>query len=628
MEPYMILTGNRILKMWVPDYEAFSYTWGNVTSKVCIMLNRSLVEITHNLFVALKALRLPAEDRVLWVDALCINRNDIPERSKQVQRIRTFYQRARRTVVWLGELNEQSDHAIDLLEKLGGTQQQINSFPWPKPFFGGKPTFDPAYGIADDERTLYDEFYTYLRGLSLMEFRDLGETEWAALEAFFTHRQSWTRMWIIQEVASSQMVQIQCGSRSLAFDTLKYLPHLRAYKGKQLDYANKDEVAHDRFNALISKPYQIYALYGLSSVDKNMLLPTPDYSKTVSEIHCETIRAIIQHTADLNVLCLPKSFQGAVTHQMPSWVPDWTTEPKVMALMEESYKATGDSLPQGPEFDFATEVPDAKGNVPSGLRALKYQRGKMRLVGAKAPEFTDGLIRRPECHSQAPQDPKMLRLNGFFLDSISKCGQEIPDKEFENGSRAWKKCLVEWEKLLKAFRVFARHGHRVCEVDPGYRHPKLDEFVYTLCRGILYAHDGLPGLGDTEDLVKAYTEHYLVWTCRISAGEASVQISEPVVELIFENWLRKRVRGWKFAMTAQGQLALVPECAGEKDALIMLFGADVPLVLRPICRIKNEIRDEVCWIQVGTAYVHGMMSGEALEIAKEKGLKTETFCLM
>src|SRR4051794_8551217 len=72
---------------------------------------------------------------------------------------------------------------------------------------------------------------------------------------------------------------------------------------------------------------RIYALLGLPALDRNMPLPKPDYRKSAGEVYCETVRAIIQHTADLTVLCLPKeNFDGVLKYDLPSWVPDWISE--------------------------------------------------------------------------------------------------------------------------------------------------------------------------------------------------------------------------------------------------------------------------------------------------------------
>ncbi|ETS07232.1 HET-domain-containing protein [Trichoderma reesei RUT C-30] len=74
-----------------PKYEALSYTWGDENDRREIAVNGYIVDVTVNLYSALRRLRLENETRVLWIDALCINQTDLDERSQQVQLMRNIY---------------------------------------------------------------------------------------------------------------------------------------------------------------------------------------------------------------------------------------------------------------------------------------------------------------------------------------------------------------------------------------------------------------------------------------------------------------------------------------------------------------------------------------------------------
>lgn len=56
-------------------YEALSYVWGNRQSADMIWLDGYHFEVTKNLYEALVHLRRQDEDRVLWIDAICIDQN-------------------------------------------------------------------------------------------------------------------------------------------------------------------------------------------------------------------------------------------------------------------------------------------------------------------------------------------------------------------------------------------------------------------------------------------------------------------------------------------------------------------------------------------------------------------------
>jgi hypothetical protein len=74
--------------------------------------------VTRNLKIALKYLRHADNARLLWIDAICINQEDLHERAEQVGYMRDIYGYATRAMVWLGEPGENSDLGLALFEQL------------------------------------------------------------------------------------------------------------------------------------------------------------------------------------------------------------------------------------------------------------------------------------------------------------------------------------------------------------------------------------------------------------------------------------------------------------------------------------------------------------------------------
>ncbi|XTI91506.1 hypothetical protein V2W45_1495260 [Cenococcum geophilum] len=67
-----------LFQAWLYDdsairYEALSYTWGGTEMTKYIKINGRGLSVTENLFWALGHLRSRDADRILWVDAVCIN---------------------------------------------------------------------------------------------------------------------------------------------------------------------------------------------------------------------------------------------------------------------------------------------------------------------------------------------------------------------------------------------------------------------------------------------------------------------------------------------------------------------------------------------------------------------------
>jgi hypothetical protein len=73
-------------------YEALSYEWGSEENPQHIWIrgHPTPVLIRENLYIALVALLLPDAWRPLWVDAICINQDDVGERNSQVTQMATI----------------------------------------------------------------------------------------------------------------------------------------------------------------------------------------------------------------------------------------------------------------------------------------------------------------------------------------------------------------------------------------------------------------------------------------------------------------------------------------------------------------------------------------------------------
>ncbi|KAK3054109.1 hypothetical protein LTR09_004887 [Extremus antarcticus] len=74
------------------------------------------LEVSPELYAALRALRDPDDIKILWVDELCINRSLIPEKNFQTRAISLIYHHASNCVVWAGGDQEDVAIAFVLLE--------------------------------------------------------------------------------------------------------------------------------------------------------------------------------------------------------------------------------------------------------------------------------------------------------------------------------------------------------------------------------------------------------------------------------------------------------------------------------------------------------------------------------
>lgn len=108
-----------------PKFEALSYEWGDPDKpRHEIIVNGQPFKVWENLFYALKYIRpVPLRDnhvnsRILWIDAICINQDDIDERNHQVGMMGDIYRKADKVPVWLGSVCFAAKATFDLLTKL------------------------------------------------------------------------------------------------------------------------------------------------------------------------------------------------------------------------------------------------------------------------------------------------------------------------------------------------------------------------------------------------------------------------------------------------------------------------------------------------------------------------------
>lgn len=82
------------------SYEALSYAWGVVDMTDNIRMNGRRLGVTNNLYTALRYLRFQDKDRILWIDAICIDQANEREKQHQVQQMGKIYSQAEGVIFW------------------------------------------------------------------------------------------------------------------------------------------------------------------------------------------------------------------------------------------------------------------------------------------------------------------------------------------------------------------------------------------------------------------------------------------------------------------------------------------------------------------------------------------------
>ena len=164
------------------SYTAVSYCWGKDTTSKTVSLNGQDFVVSENLHNLLTVLRDGQHNqRLLWIDQLCINQVDVYERNNQVSLMSYIYSSAESVYVWLGNATPETGLGLRTLEQLETSAVGLEQMHEDNVVETSKEIAAPH----DSEGLL-------------------------ALKSLLT-REYWTRLWIVQEVVYARKLFLLCG---------------------------------------------------------------------------------------------------------------------------------------------------------------------------------------------------------------------------------------------------------------------------------------------------------------------------------------------------------------------------------------------------------------------------------
>ena len=191
-------------------YDALSYFWGPISDLETIMTTVGTstgagtpVEVTKNLFGALKHLRNAKSQRTFWIDFLCINQSDNIERNQQVTLMGEIYDSADNVYVWLGE---EDRHISDDLRLMREVEQHYPKTPRP---------FDIIIDISEEKVSAISTVVSQVKLTHISLRHDDSPGYNTNLWALFG-KPWFERVWVLQEVwsrphGSHKSVKVLCG---------------------------------------------------------------------------------------------------------------------------------------------------------------------------------------------------------------------------------------------------------------------------------------------------------------------------------------------------------------------------------------------------------------------------------
>jgi ankyrin repeat protein len=269
-------------------YNALSYTWGSMGKAAKIAVNGSIMHVTSNLYTALQHLRFEDQDRILWIDAICIDQDNVREKRHQVQQMSLIYKEAEQVVIWLGQGNQESDLVMDFMKRL--QENNVN--------------------VGGDWRPLA-KHQARLQLIDKHQNANLCQGIGSILE-----RPWFWRIWILQEIANARAAIVLCGSKSVSarifaqFPSLIGLqphPHCQAVLDIMPGLSREESwwgQKRDLHTLLVKfhkseatdKRDVIYALLGISSDAYRSNILFPDYEKELQQVIRDTTLFLLSHT--------------------------------------------------------------------------------------------------------------------------------------------------------------------------------------------------------------------------------------------------------------------------------------------------------------------------------------------
>lgn len=595
-----------------PAYTALSYIWGSDLFLRHISLNHSPYTVTSNLFHALKYLRCKDAERSVWIDALCIDQNNLEERRQQVGLMRFIYSQADNVIIWLGDATSTTDCAMRFL---GKAQSDVH----PRSWF--------------DER------------LKFSFQRD--QLEWKAVLSLF-NKEYWRRVWIIQETAVAKHLSVACGQYELSWDCIveaqtawtSFLAAAREKTTKRViefvegftlledtlslnrepknvgpvplainraENATGEEthllqLLKDSWASLASDPKdKVYALLGLAADCQESSFQA-DYSLNQFQAYLRMIEHILKTHGNLDIITLSGMHilpLPQITLRVPSWVPIfyWAWEAPT-AAMSSAYIFKEVSCPftaAGPLPAVASFVPDPRFIT----KLLGYNRVILRAKGCRIDRISR-VIFEPWALTTVAWKSIPERV---VIEQGVSAARELSNvrsvQRIEAGSH------ISLIRRLSNFFI-------CCPPSDEREHQRLTDILWrTLVFNRTFDGDVAP-----ENWSDVFS---VVLRGPASLPEELRHPTEPL-EKQAQEFMQPYLRTYSNLITAKrtvfettsGMIAVAQQDVKPGDHVIVVLGCNMPMVMRETQQ-RSLSGENAKGVLYGTTYVHEYMYGRAAE---------------
>jgi hypothetical protein len=556
----------------------------------------------------------------LWIDAICINQDDLLERATQVGYMKDIYNDSTGVIVWLG--CDQSSTLSSAVSVIASISKQFAS----DTLLRSESIIGPEGVLLSDQEFQLLKTYTTdkVLGMSAME-------AYECISSFFSL--PWfRRVWVLQEASSHRTVIVRLGAHSFPWgsvvlaalwgqyqtrgytaiqtpslksdiDRRGYLPelwlgllHRRTPRGlsiTELVFRAREFQASDPRD-------KVFALLGLANdLSHEQRSSLVDYTKTKERVYCDFARDLIDITGNLDILSAVNTFSEHKDRGCVSWMP----------VLDVSISAVrGLGFPR--KYNAALTKTSPISFFSQLVRPFSPKKQNLRALHNKPRETTI---------NSGNYNPNVLSLLGYVVDTV----QETTDTIFRM-RQDFRICLNSDSDAIHTVWKFIQAPHI-------YKRYTKKTLLFALIHTLTAAGFALAGEFSSYTLGKVVPSHQVpslfadfaaYWACSdpsfsglIESSPTSLAECREITELArsgdaeqFGVVAGKACHERKFFLSMNGRMGLCPRGTMNGDQIVILYGGSVPYVLR---QLKND-----AWTFVGECYVDGLMFGEAEEIRK------------
>ncbi|PQE10370.1 heterokaryon incompatibility -domain-containing protein [Rutstroemia sp. NJR-2017a WRK4] len=566
-----------------PKFWALSYCWGDTTGSARIILDGHNFDIRKNLLDALRSINgninedaykselvgLGRNIRYLWIDAICINQEDLDERAQQILRMQRIYQIG---LVYV-HLNIEVELADPAIRVIRAFDKSVKS--------GKEIVSDQAW------RSLALLFSNpwFTRMWVIQEFVVANAKSCVIFVDSFPLRPSkmFLAAFALQSMAGvplppSELIAMRSGMKQFIamfdpklVDHKPNLPRTLSY----LLWSFRDRKATDPRDKVYALLGMVEALCNGSGADGRDLLQTPsmpemqqvifDYRAPVEDVYASVVKMIITTTKSLNVICACQTR----SQFKRSWVPDWSVPWSSTSLVVDNIYA----------FSAAQATARYHASGDRDLMASSVSRDSPTIEVA-------GLL---WCHILQVANGSAADTGGSYLDwlwniqkNLSKDVIEKTHQVYGENSNQIENALVmaiagalKYPLSLRNNRKWLYYFPSVAEKLNGYRNIDVDENI-----------DAIKDLEDRD------------------------------FESLINASMTELMQGRKPFISNRGYCGPVPEHVEEGDCICVPFGCDVPVIL---------LKCNDFYVFIGECYVQGLMDGEAIKAEEAGEIKSRIF---